>query len=194
MVGKRRVKTVDVHCHVSVPEATELLKGTKIERRLGAGIALGGYDALLPGWRQVDEDTFGELLIKLILQRNLPAKAPSLNLPTQWRSDRMIALEKDGALTLLWMIAFRDQATADDFASVYSSILDHLKSASNGYCVTTQSNGVLVIVGPASAPLAQLAPAIWKATTLTTTPITNGPPGLLERATDAIVKPIAAHS
>jgi aminocarboxymuconate-semialdehyde decarboxylase len=44
MVGKRRVKTVDVHCHVSVPEATELLKGTKIERRLGAGIALGGYD------------------------------------------------------------------------------------------------------------------------------------------------------
>ncbi len=44
MVGKRRVKTVDIHCHVSVPEATELLKGTKIERRLGAGIALGGYD------------------------------------------------------------------------------------------------------------------------------------------------------
>jgi len=44
MVGNRRVKTVDVHCHVSVPEATDLLKGTKIERRLGAGIALGGYD------------------------------------------------------------------------------------------------------------------------------------------------------
>jgi predicted TIM-barrel fold metal-dependent hydrolase len=43
-VGNRRVKTVDVHCHVSVPEATELLKGTKIERRPGAGIALGGYD------------------------------------------------------------------------------------------------------------------------------------------------------
>src|SRR5579863_7737924 len=42
MVGKRRVKTVDIHCHVSVPEATDLLKGTKIERRLGAGIALGG--------------------------------------------------------------------------------------------------------------------------------------------------------
>jgi aminocarboxymuconate-semialdehyde decarboxylase len=38
------VKTVDIHCHVSVPEASDLLKGTKIERRLGAGIALGGYD------------------------------------------------------------------------------------------------------------------------------------------------------
>jgi aminocarboxymuconate-semialdehyde decarboxylase len=44
MVGNRRVKTVDVHCHVSVPEVTDLLKGTKIERRLGAGIAQGGYD------------------------------------------------------------------------------------------------------------------------------------------------------
>ena len=44
LVGKRRVKTVDVHCHVSVPETIDLLKGTKIERRLGSGIALGGYD------------------------------------------------------------------------------------------------------------------------------------------------------
>ena len=42
--ANRRVKTIDVHCHVSVPEATDLLKGTKIERRLGAGLALGGYD------------------------------------------------------------------------------------------------------------------------------------------------------
>lgn len=43
-VGNRRIKTIDVHCHVSVPEATDLLKGTKIERRLGSGLALGGYD------------------------------------------------------------------------------------------------------------------------------------------------------
>ncbi len=35
VVGKRRIKTVDVHAHVSVPEATDLLKGTPIERRAG---------------------------------------------------------------------------------------------------------------------------------------------------------------
>ena len=40
MVGKRRVKTIDVHCHVSVPEAAELLKGTKLE---GRGRLPGGY-------------------------------------------------------------------------------------------------------------------------------------------------------
>ena len=37
MVGKRRVKTVDVHAHVSVPEAADLLKGTPLEGRPGNG-------------------------------------------------------------------------------------------------------------------------------------------------------------
>src|ERR1700726_2422790 len=35
MVGKHRVKTVDVPAHVTVPEATDLLKGTPLERRPG---------------------------------------------------------------------------------------------------------------------------------------------------------------
>jgi aminocarboxymuconate-semialdehyde decarboxylase len=42
MVAKRRVKTVDVHAHVSVPEAADLLKGTPLERRTGD--RPGGYD------------------------------------------------------------------------------------------------------------------------------------------------------
>ena len=41
MLGKLRVKTIDVHCHVSIPEAADLLKGTKLERRGGAP---GGYN------------------------------------------------------------------------------------------------------------------------------------------------------
>lgn len=40
MVGNRRVKTIDVHCHVSIPEAVDMLKGTKLE---GMGRAPGGY-------------------------------------------------------------------------------------------------------------------------------------------------------
>ena len=43
MVGKRRVKTVDVHAHVTVPEAAELIKGTPLERRTVN--PLGNYDA-----------------------------------------------------------------------------------------------------------------------------------------------------
>src|SRR6202158_6514202 len=43
MVGKRRVKTVDVHAHVTVPEAAELIKGTPLER--STVNPLGNYDA-----------------------------------------------------------------------------------------------------------------------------------------------------
>ena len=41
MVGKRRVKTVDVHSHVSIPEVADLIKGTNLEVR---NRAVGGYN------------------------------------------------------------------------------------------------------------------------------------------------------
>ena len=37
LVAGKKVKTVDVHCHVSIPEAADLLKGTPLERRLNTG-------------------------------------------------------------------------------------------------------------------------------------------------------------
>jgi len=43
MVGKRRVKTIDVHCHVSVPEVDDLLAGTKLEKVARPGSGRGGY-------------------------------------------------------------------------------------------------------------------------------------------------------
>ena len=157
-------------------------------------ISLDGYGALLPGWSKADEDTFGALLIKLILQRNLPPKSPALNLPTQWRSDHMIALQKDNGLLLVWMIAFRDQASAQDFASVYASVLDRLSSPANEYRVTTQANAVLVLIGPHSMPLTPLAAAVWKASTITIAPGDNGHPAPPKRASDFQAKPVAAHS
>lgn len=33
MIAGRRVKTVDVHCHVNVPEVIDFLKGTPLEGR-----------------------------------------------------------------------------------------------------------------------------------------------------------------
>jgi len=42
MVGKRRVRTVDVHAHVRVPEASDLIKGTPLEGRNTNN--LGSYD------------------------------------------------------------------------------------------------------------------------------------------------------
>jgi aminocarboxymuconate-semialdehyde decarboxylase len=47
MVGGKRVKTVDAHCHV-IPDVADLLKGTPLERAAGAGAA-GGPEGVMLG-------------------------------------------------------------------------------------------------------------------------------------------------
>lgn len=48
-VGGKRVKTVDAHCHVNIPEVAEMLKGTPLARGAGGGAAAGGPEGLLLG-------------------------------------------------------------------------------------------------------------------------------------------------
>ena len=80
IVAGRRVKTVDVHSHVNVPEATDLLKGTPLESRATAGgattIPLGperirkmdemGIDvqavSINPFWYSADRDLAARLI------------------------------------------------------------------------------------------------------------------------------------
>jgi aminocarboxymuconate-semialdehyde decarboxylase len=54
MVGGRRIKTVDMHTHTTVPEVADLLKGTPLERRGG-----GGNSMLLDAERLVRMDRDG---------------------------------------------------------------------------------------------------------------------------------------
>src|SRR6185437_9509452 len=75
-------------------------------------ITVAGYQHVLAGWKKVDQDTFGELLLRIMLERNLPAHSPALLLPQAWAGDRMVTLQREGALTLLWLIVIHDQASA----------------------------------------------------------------------------------
>jgi aminocarboxymuconate-semialdehyde decarboxylase len=45
-IGGRRVKTIDVHAHITIPEAAALLQGTPLARAGGAGGAGGGGGAV----------------------------------------------------------------------------------------------------------------------------------------------------
>jgi hypothetical protein len=126
-------------------------------------IELNGYRALLSGWKKVDDDTYGELLLKLIFQRNLPASAPAFSTLSKWAGDRIITLQRGDQLTLLWLIAFRDRASADEFALAYSKVLDHLGAHSNPHGVDTRAGVVLVAIGPGVHNFADLAKAVWSA-------------------------------
>lgn len=134
-------------------------------------IALDGYQAALPGWKKVDDDTFGELLIRIILERNLPHHSPALLLPAAWTGDHMIALEHNNQIALLWMIVFRDEPSAREFAEAYKPVLDNLKDPDDHHWVQAQKNQVLVIIGPLT-DLDRLSAAVWKSSSVTTL----GPP------------------
>lgn len=128
-----------------------------------AHIELMGYEDLLTGWKKVDDDTYGELLLKLIFQRNLPPQAPAFGALPQWAGDRIITLQKGQELTLLWIIVFHDQAAAREFADSYSKILDHLGGKSNPHGIATREAAVFIAIGPGAKDFARLQPAIWKA-------------------------------
>ncbi len=78
MVGNRRVKTVDVHAHVTVPEVEDFLKGTPLDRR-GIG-SPGGYE---------DRD-LGAARIEVMDRKGIDIQALSIN--TFWYgADRDLA-------------------------------------------------------------------------------------------------------
>jgi hypothetical protein len=129
-------------------------------------IELGGYQPLLRGWNKVDDDTYGELLLKLILRRNLPPHAPAFAALPRWAGDRIITLKKGEQLTLLWLIAFRDEVAAHEFADAYSRILDHLGRQSMPHGVATRTSAVFVAIGPGARDFTQLRGAVWKASTM----------------------------
>jgi hypothetical protein len=135
-----------------------------------AHIQLSGYENLLKGWKKVDDDTYGELLLKLILQRNLSPHAPVFSTLPRWAGDRIITLKKGSQLTLLWLIVFHDDAAAKQFADAYSLILDHLRGESNPHGVDTRGPVVLVVIGRGVLDFPHLCSAVWKASRISPTP------------------------
>lgn len=130
-------------------------------------IDVRGYEAVLPGWKKADTDTFGELLLKIIFQRNSKDDALIDSIPPTWRGDRMVILTKGSALSVLWVIAFTDRDAASKFATIYSSMLDHLREPrSKEHRLDVRNNSVLIVIGPVASAFDQLAPAVWKATTI----------------------------
>ncbi len=133
-------------------------------------IELSGYKGLLEGWKKVDDDTYGELLLKLILQRNLPPHAPAFDTLPRWAGDRIITLEKGNELTLLWLIAFHDAAAAGEFAGAYGLILDHLRGESNPHGVDAHAAAVFAAIGPGARDFARLKSAVWEASKISPVP------------------------
>src|SRR5579885_585302 len=132
--------------------------------RLPVEIKLAGYQAALPAAALIHTDSYGELLLSVILERNLAANSGYLSLAQRWAGDRMAILKQGGAVTVVWMVVFGDAAGAAQFAAVYSSILDRLHGPATAHRVEYRGNAVLCVVGNGLRQHPELASQVWQQT------------------------------
>lgn len=125
-------------------------------------VSVGGYETALRGWDKIDEDTYGELSLRIILQLALGNGAPQMMLAQKWAGDRMVILGKGRQVTVVWIIAFRDIDAAAKFAGSYRGVLDKIHGSSP-HQVQLKSDAVLVVAGAGALQFDTLAPAVWKA-------------------------------
>ncbi len=135
-------------------------------------IELAGYDRIMSGWKKADDDTYGELLLRIILERNLGKQSNEIGLASRWIADRMIILQEEHGVNVIWMLAFSDAHTASHFAVVYATLLDRLLGDSTPHRIDTRSNAVLVVIGDGADYFETLAPAIWNASAIETGGVT----------------------
>jgi hypothetical protein len=143
-------------------------------------VTVAGYQSHLAGWHKSDEDTLGELGLRIILENTRGAASPDLALAAKWAGDRIVMLRKGDAVSVIWLLAFRDADSASRFAGVYREVLDHMHVHPAAHRVELKRNAVLVVVGEATAHFDSLGPPVWRASTITAPPpaITPGSPSL----------------
>ncbi|MHB8381048.1 MAG: hypothetical protein ACYDC3_01730 [Candidatus Binataceae bacterium] len=139
-------------------------------------VAIDGYQATMRSWKEVDEFTLGELLVRVILERNLkrnPTEDPAqLGLAAQWAGDRFVVLEDERAISMIGIIAFANNGAADQFAIAYARLLDRLLG-STAHEIDYRDNAVLIVIGEAAHYMGALGPALWRASTIGGRPVPN---------------------
>jgi hypothetical protein len=130
-------------------------------------ITVDGWTPVLRGSQKVGENTYGELLLRVLLERT-PGVPAAAGLARAWRGDRMVVLQQNGAVTVIWIVVLSDYASAAAFAGTYEKILEHIATGGPQmpYHVEYRGTAVLAIIGPGAVQSGELAPALWSASVL----------------------------
>ncbi|MGH7865309.1 MAG: hypothetical protein ACREQB_09980 [Candidatus Binataceae bacterium] len=142
--------------------------------RLPTKITVAGYEEVLPGWAKANEDTYGQLLIQIILQRYYGNAAPELNAASRWAGDRIVMLRRGNSVGVIWLLAFVDGDAAARFAAVYASVLDRLDGGRTPHDIEYRDNLVLIAAGEPALSFEHLAPSVFTQSKVATPDSTNG--------------------
>ncbi len=130
-------------------------------------VSVAGYEKALAGWRKVDEDTYGELSLRIIFKRLGDSRAADQGLIDQWAGDRIVILRKGGIVGVIWLIAFRDTASAARFATVYGGMIERVDGAAGvAHGIEARRCEVIVAAGGLAAHFDSFAPAVLDASTM----------------------------
>jgi hypothetical protein len=124
-------------------------------------VTLDGYEKVLHDWKKIDEDTMGELMLKILIERTMGEGTPYVEASTKWAGDQIVALQKAKSLTVLWMLTFRDTGSADNFNQLYSGILDQVLPGTIARKIDQRGPVVLVMIGEAASRSNEVMPEIW---------------------------------
>jgi hypothetical protein len=125
-------------------------------------VKLAGYEKVLHDWKKVDEDTAGELMLKIMLERTMGEGTPYVEAARKWAGDRIVALRKGKMLTVLWMIAFRDAGSAENFDQLYSGILDKVLPGTAASKLVQRGPAVFVMIGDGAIRNHEYLDEVWK--------------------------------
>ena len=143
-------------------------------------VTVAGYQSRLAGWHKSDEDTLGELGLRIILENTRGTASPDLALASGWAGDRIVMLRKGDVVSVIWLLALRDADSAVHFAAVYRKVLDHMHGRPAAHRVEVKGNAMLIVIGEPATHFDPLASAVWKASSITHAPppIMPGAPSL----------------
>src|SRR5438309_868216 len=139
--------------HLDPPESTEQVLHPPryyADRDRPITVTLGGTDGLeASGFTRILEDTIGELGIRVLATRALPAERAVL-VAAGWGGDRLRALQRGADLVLVWMTAWDSPADAGEFADALPGLVADAR-------VERRGERGLVLLGPPGLDRAALA-------------------------------------
>jgi hypothetical protein len=134
-------------------------------------VMLAGYEKVLRDWKKVDEDTLGELMLKIMIERTMGEQTPYVEAAAKWAGDRIVALQKGKSMTVLWMLTFRNAGCADNFDQLYSGILDKVLPATTARKIEQRGPAVFVMIGDGAIRYHEFLPEVWRQSRIDNAPI-----------------------
>lgn len=136
-------------------------------------VHLAGYEKVLIGWKRAEVSTFGELLLRVLIQSTVGKDSSFVALANAWGGDSAVILVSGKSMTILWMVAFTNAESAATFADAYGNALDKINGAHTAHRIERNGREVLVMVGDGAIRFHEFLPEVWKESTVSAAPIAH---------------------